>query len=183
MSDSPSSTDGTNTLGPHCLVNVATRVKNQAQTARDYNVTTRENDQALPSPLHEYMSQLTDENQRDSLIESNDQQETSQSVDILASQTDEVDNQKQNNNQRGSLISEETEESILASQTAELMVGCDFSSTIGGGNYEDNNEDSNYNNNIPTSVQLNESQLNTGRKSNVSQHSSGGRRSSISQSK
>ena len=182
MSDNPSSTDGTNMLGPHCLVNVATRVKNQAQTARDDNVTTRENDQALPSPLHEYMNQLTDENQRDSLIESNDQQETSQSVDILASQIDEADSQKQNNNQRGSLISEETEESILASQTADLMVGCEFTSTIGGGNH-DNNEDSNYNNNIPTSVQLNESQLNTGRKSNVSQHSSDGRRSSISQSK
>jgi len=107
--------------------------------------------------------------------------------------------QKQNNNnQRDSLMSEETEESNdqheqssrnYGRQSVGFMLGRNSLSnwsTIGGNNNGglinyDNNEDSNYNNNnIPTSVQLNESQLNTGRKSNVSRHSlGGGRRSSL----
>jgi len=100
--------------------------------------------------------------------------------------------QKQNNNnQRDSLMSEETEESDqqetsrnYGRQSVGFMLGRNSLSnwsTIGGNNNGGliDNEDSNYNNNIPTSVQLNESQLNTGRKSNVSRHSLGGRRSSL----
>lgn len=174
--------------------------RNQQQGSENVNEQSLE---ASPYSLsNEDMNQLTDEFDMQGQEDCDDMTTSGRTYEELVNASSQQEHHESATNprthnsaasagQRHSMMSEETEESeefttnqkyTTGRQSVGFMLGRNSLSnwsTVGGGPLVKpfNGEGENANNDIPSSVQL--EQMNTGRKSNVSRHSLGGRRSSL----